>query len=113
YGALRRLRRDRVRAQVLRRRPRAVRLGCAVRPGEGADVHPRDDRDRRPAADQRGRAGEDLLEERGAAAQAPLSSSFGAGPYVGVPRASGKCRRSEGQKTNKSKKHLQKEKRAS
>ncbi len=50
HGALRRVRRDGVRAQFLRRAERALRLGCAVRSGKGADVHPRDDRHRRQAA---------------------------------------------------------------
>ena len=36
--------------EFLRRAERAVRVGCAVRSGEGPDVHPRDDRHRREAA---------------------------------------------------------------
>jgi aminocarboxymuconate-semialdehyde decarboxylase len=49
HGALRRLGSDQVRAEVLRTRARAVRLGFAVRSGEGLDVHTHDHRDRRPA----------------------------------------------------------------
>ena len=53
HRGVRRLRCDGVRAEFLRRRSRAVRVRRAVRSGEGPDVHPRNDRDSRSAADRR------------------------------------------------------------